>query len=156
MLCTQNNSVGNKKDEKSVSEAIKFYNNTSRCCRSNGQEVYCEVRITKMASANILQYSRLSCNKCMDSVQRNNWGKYIKKQKLFQLAEELSGKHEDSLELEYLNNLLKSPENLNIRKTCQIGLCNENKSANICARCQNYVCGKCTFKKLLICKNCRT
>ena len=75
---------------------------------------------------------------------------------LFQLAEELSGKHEDSLEQEYLNNLLKSPENLNIRKTCQIGLCNENKSANICARCQNYVCGKCTFKKLLICKNCRT
>lgn len=69
---------------------------------------------------------------------------------LFQLAEELSGKHEDSSELEYLNNLLKSPENLNIRKTCQIGFYNENKSANICARCQKYVCGKCTFKKLLM------
>ena len=73
---------------------------------------------------------------------------------LFQLAEELSTEYKDPSEPENLNDLLKSPESSNKRKNCQIGFCNENKTMNICAGCKKHVCGKCTFKKMSLCKNC--
>lgn len=76
-----------------------------------------------------------------------------RKEFLFQLAEELSTKYDDPSELENFN-LSKSPESSNKRKTCQIGLCNDNKTVNICVGCRKYVCGKCTLKKVSICKNC--
>ena len=40
------------------------------------------------------------------------------------------------------------------RKPCQIRLCNKNKTAYTCNKCNKYVCGRCTSKIVCTCKRC--
>jgi hypothetical protein len=40
------------------------------------------------------------------------------------------------------------------RKKCQIRLCNENQSTDVCSECKLRTCGPCTGSKLLVCKKC--
>ena len=80
--------------------------------------------------------------------------KISRKNFLFQLATELSAENESPWEQQNFANLFNGPEKPHACKTCQIGLCNENITKNICGGCTKYVCGTCTFKTIALCKNC--
>ncbi|XP_071871615.1 uncharacterized protein [Bombus fervidus] len=74
---------------------------------------------------------------------------------MFQLADELVAGNEKSRigqrvsEIQSTSKYSPYP-----RKSCQIGYCNNNKTNAICDLCQKHVCGKCTQKKLYVCKKC--
>jgi hypothetical protein len=79
-----------------------------------------------------------------------------RKEFLFQLAEQLytkyraarqkhSSEHEDpQRSTTTSSNVIHS----NKRKICQVRLCQNNKTNHICEKCQKYVCGRCTHKKI--------
>ena len=81
------------------------------------------------------------------------WRKYIKKRFPVSISRRTLIKYEDASELVNFTNLLTNYQSSNIRKTWQIGLCNENKSTNICGGCRKYVCGKSNLKKSLFAEN---
>ncbi|XP_055378966.1 piggyBac transposable element-derived protein 4-like [Condylostylus longicornis] len=157
LLSTKHTSVSIEKSKKQLPETIAFYNKTK-----------CGVDMTDQMAR---KYSVKSGSRrwplqvffnILDLAAINAWVLYkettgeniSRKDFLFQLAEELSTECKDPSELQNLNDLFTTPEICNIRKTCQIGFCNENKTINICAGCKKHVCGKCTLKKLIICKKC--
>lgn len=81
---------------------------------------------------------------------------------ILELADELRQPHlnrkaSTRLPQEISNVSTSSTKTSRKRRQCQIGLCNNNKTSNICKNCSYYVCGKCTSKveKVLICKNCK-
>ena len=59
-----------------------------------------------------------------------------KKDVLLQLSEELSTEYKYPFNTRNSIVLLKNSDSYNIRKTCKIGFCNENKTTNICAGCK--------------------
>lgn len=87
-----------------------------------------------------------------------------RKQFLFQLAEQLSAdfttereKHSSQQEDPQVSTATSSnTTDSTKRKICQIRLCHNNKTNNICQKCKRYVCGRCTSKKIctFICLKC--
>ena len=83
---------------------------------------------------------------------------------MFQLAEQLSteyraARQNNSSENEDPQRSTATSSNAthsNKRKICQVRLCNNNKTNNICEKCQKYVCGRCTHKTIFtfICIKC--
>lgn len=63
-----------------------------------------------------------------------------RKRFLFQLATKLFAQNENPFKLQNFSDLLNCSERPHIRKTCQIGLCNKNKTKNICGGCTRYIC----------------
>lgn len=82
-----------------------------------------------------------------------------RKQFLFQLAEQLSTDYRAERQKKSSKNEDPQTSNTtysNKRKICQVRLCHNNKTNNICEKCQKYVCGRCTHKKMstFICLKC--
>lgn len=158
LLSTKHNSVNIEKDNKKLPETIIFYNKTKFGVYMTDQMARKYIYVKSGSRRWPLQVFF----NILDLAAINAWVLYnettgeniSRKNFLFQLAEELSTEYKDPSELENLNDLLKSLESSNIPKTCQIGFCNENKTMNICAGCKKHVCGKCTSKKISLCKNC--
>ncbi|XP_035228790.1 piggyBac transposable element-derived protein 4-like [Stegodyphus dumicola] len=77
---------------------------------------------------------------------------------LFQLAEELRELYLNRRKTAKLpQEISKSSNRLSKnRHQCQIGLCSNNKTSDVCKKCSYYVCGKCTsnIEKVAFCKNC--
>ena len=53
-----------------------------------------------------------------------------------------------------LSNEPQKEEDNQIRRQCQVALCNKNKTAQKCLKCRRYVCGKCVGKTLVACQAC--
>ncbi|KAM7350820.1 piggyBac transposable element-derived protein 4-like isoform 1-T1 [Cochliomyia hominivorax] len=88
-----------------------------------------------------------------------------RKEFLFQLAEQLCYEYRLTRQTNLFDYEESSPTSsvrlssvtqVHKRKICQIRLCHNNKTNNICGKCQKYVCGKCTKKKFFtfICIKC--
>ncbi|KAL6421589.1 hypothetical protein ACFW04_014318 [Cataglyphis niger] len=82
-----------------------------------------------------------------------------RKEFLFQLAEQLSTDYRDARQKKSSENEDPQTSNTtysNKRKICQVRLCHNNKTNNICEKCHKYVCGKCTHTKIstFICLKC--
>ncbi|KAL6417615.1 hypothetical protein ACFW04_014418 [Cataglyphis niger] len=82
-----------------------------------------------------------------------------RKEFLFQLAEQLSTDYGDARQKKSSENEDPQTSNTtysNKRKICQVRLCHNNKTNNICEKCHKYVCGKCTHTKIstFICLKC--
>lgn len=63
---------------------------------------------------------------------------------IFQLAEELDSDLRDKPHTSFSS--LSYARNPNMRKSCQFGLCKENRCSNGCINCNKYACKKCTAK----------
>ena len=78
-----------------------------------------------------------------------------RKEFLFRLAEELTAEYQLSGQGKANENHRPATQNPRpVRKWCQIGHCNNNKTTTNCGVCKKYVCGKCVEKKVSICKTC--
>ena len=150
-------SVKTEGDNKKKPETIIFYNKTKFGVDITDQMARkytvksCSQRWPLHIFFNILDLAAINAwvlynETCGENISRKDF--------LFQLAEELSSNHNNSSELENFTNLLTNYQSSNIRKNCQIGLCNKNRTTNICGICRKYVCGVCTLKKISICKKC--
>ncbi|XP_014614562.1 PREDICTED: uncharacterized protein LOC106792604 [Polistes canadensis] len=79
-----------------------------------------------------------------------------RKQFLFKLAEQLSvnytterqknSSQQENSEVSTATS--SSTRDSTKRKICQIRLCHNNKTNNVCQKCQKYVCGRCTSKMI--------
>lgn len=82
--------------------------------------------------------------------------KNIKKRFMFRFVDELASEYKNSRsnfsELQ-MEEALTSRGSSNVRKWCQIGHCNNNKTSNILTRIKNMF-AECTQEKLYSCKNC--
>ena len=147
VLSTKHNSVKTEGD-KNKPETIIFYNKTKFGVDVTDQMARkytvksCSQRWPLQIFFNILDLAAINAwvlynETCGENISRKDF--------LFPLPEELSSKYEDTSELVNFTNLLTNYQSSNIRKTCQIGLCNENKTTNICGGCRKYVCGKCIY-----------
>lgn len=70
---------------------------------------------------------------------------------ILKVVKEMSKPYADSRIMLHAKDVL--PSNVAVRKTCQIGLCNENKTKKSCHKCKKRVCGKCQSEQT-VCKKC--
>ena len=134
VLSTKHRNIQIENNRKCVPETITFYNKTKfgvdvsdQMARKYSVKVGC-FRWQLQAFYNILDLAAINAwilyKECTGS-------KISRKEFIFCLAEELAGEnkenHRQSSDVSVL-----SPSTSGVRKSCQVGYCNKNKSSNCC------------------------
>jgi hypothetical protein len=162
LLSTLHQNVNvDSQSKKKLPETVEFYNKTK--CGVDIVDQMSRKYSVRVASRrwpvhalyNVLDLAGINAYIIYRELTRKNISRHSF---LFQLAEELRELHlnkKTSLELPQKNsNTSNKPSKK--RHQCQIGICNNNKTSDICKKCSFFVCGKCTSstEKVVVCKNC--
>lgn len=159
LLSTKHKGVKIDTSSKKLPETISFYNKTKF-----GVDVTDQMARKYSVKSGSRRWPLQVFFNILDLAGINSWilyrsitGKNIsRKDFLFRLAEELTSEYKSSSQgraSEILRPATQNPRP--VRKWCQIGLCNNNKTTTNCDICKKYVCGKCVEKKVSICKACK-
>ncbi|XP_059563328.1 piggyBac transposable element-derived protein 4-like [Myotis daubentonii] len=156
-----------KSNKKMLPESIQFYNSTKF-----GVDMADQMARKYTVKASSCRWPLQIFFNILDLAAINAWILYKettgiqiqRKEFLFQLAEQLSteyraARQKNSSEHEDPQRSTATSSNAthsNKRKICQVQLCHNNKTNNICEKCQKYVCGRCIHKKIstFICIKC--
>jgi hypothetical protein len=157
IISTKHKHVKIDKTAKKLPETVSFYNTTKFGVDVTDQMA--RKYTVKSGSRrwplqvffNILDLAGINCW----ILYKNTTGENIsRKDFLFRLAEELASEYQTSRQKPHEADILTTSGTVPVRKWCQIGYCNNNKTTNICNTCKKNVCGKCTHSKIYICRNC--
>lgn len=156
ILSSKHKNVKINANEKKVPETIQYYNQSKfgvdtldQMARNFTTKSACK-RWTFQVFCNMLDLAGINGWILYKEVTGSN---ISRRDYLLAVAEELVNIHHEQ------ETTVKPPKpankvNLNSRRTCQIGLCNENKTTTTCMKCEKYVCGSCTSINLKVCFKC--
>jgi hypothetical protein len=160
ILSTKHKNIKIGGDSKKLPETVFFYNKTK-----GGVDATDQMARKYTVKSGSRRWPLQVFFNILDLAGINSWilyksatGKKIsRKDFLFQLADELASEYVASKQKSNESNLSTISSSSSIvheRKWCQIGYCNNNKANNKCDKCKKSVCGKCTSRKICLCKNC--
>lgn len=157
VLSTKHKHVKIDKTNKRLPETVSFYNNTKF-----GVDITDQMARKYSVKSGSRRWPLQVFFNILDLAGINSWILYknttgetiSRKDFLFRLAEELASEYQTAREKPQEINIPSSSGTLPVRKWCQIGYCNNNKTTTICDICKKNLCGKCTQRKIYVCKNC--
>lgn len=157
VLSTKHKNIKLDNSCKKLSETVAFYNKTKF-----GVDVTDQMARKYSVKSGSRRWPLQVFFNILDLAGINSWILYkettgeniSRKNFLFRLAEELAAEYNSSKQILQEPDLPTTSSTTSTRKWCQIGYCNNNKTANIFSTCKKSVCGKCTQNKLYICKKC--
>lgn len=154
LLSTKHRNIQIEDNRKHVPETITFYNKTKF-----GVDVADQMARKYSIKAGCFRWPLQVFYNILDLAAINAWilykectgSKISRKEFIFSLADELAGENKENIRHSSdVSN--QSPSTSGVRKSCQVGYCNKNKSSNCCMYCKKIVCGKCTKEIQYVCK----
>lgn len=157
LLSTKHKNIKIDKAAKKIPETVLFYNKTKF-----GVDVTDQMARKYTVKSGCRRWPLQVFFNILDLAGINSWILYknttgeniSRKDFLFRLAEELASEYQTSRQKPHEADISTTAGTVSVRKWCQIGYCNNNKTTNICNKCKKSLCGKCTKSKIYICRNC--
>ena len=156
VISSMHKSINIETDGKQLPETIQFYNSTKF-----GVDVADQMARTYSVKSKSRRWPLQVFFNIIDLAGINAWvlykeatGDKLSRQTfLFKLAEELASEYQQCQNVKESHTSTSHTLSA-VRKTCQIGFCNKNKTNKVCSSCAKYVCGGCAIENVILCKKC--